>query len=49
MLVIVGGSWFVMERTTFGRYLYAVGGNARAAELSGIKVRSYRVYGSRQR
>ncbi|NUS67918.1 MAG: ABC transporter permease [Ensifer adhaerens] len=45
MLVIVGGSWFVMERTTFGRYLYAVGGNARAAELSGIKVRSYRVYG----
>lgn len=45
MLVVVAGSWFVMERTTFGRYLYAVGGNARAAELSGIKVRSYRVYG----
>ncbi|OMQ31278.1 ABC transporter permease [Ensifer sp. 1H6] len=45
MLAIVAGSWFVMERTTFGRYLYAVGGNARAAELSGIKVRSYRVYG----
>ncbi|RFB74953.1 ABC transporter permease [Methylovirgula sp. 4M-Z18] len=45
MLIIVAGSWFVMERTTFGRYLYAVGGNARAAELSGIKVRSYRVFG----
>ncbi|WP_295812345.1 ABC transporter permease [uncultured Nitratireductor sp.] len=45
MIVVVITSWFVMERTTFGRYLYAVGGNARAAELSGIKVRSYRVYG----
>ncbi|MGV1795274.1 ABC transporter permease [Rhizobium sp. A37_96] len=45
MLVIVAASWFVMERTTFGRYLYAVGGNSRAAELSGIRVRSYRVYG----
>lgn len=45
MLVVVGVSWFVMERTTFGRYLYAVGGNSRAAELAGIKVRSYRVYG----
>ncbi|CDN95212.1 MULTISPECIES: ABC transporter permease [Agrobacterium tumefaciens complex] len=45
MLLLVAFSWFVMERTTFGRYLYAVGGNARAAELSGINVRSYRVYG----
>lgn len=45
MLLVVGLSWFVMERTTFGRYLYAVGGNARAAELSGINVKSYRVYG----
>lgn len=45
MLAVVGISWFVMERTTFGRYLYAVGGNARAAELSGIRVNLYRVYG----
>lgn len=45
MILVVMASWFIMERTTFGRYLYAVGGNSRAAELSGIRVRSYRVYG----
>lgn len=35
-------AWFVMERTIFGRYIYAVGGNQKAAELSGVKVRFYR-------
>src|SRR5690606_30430286 len=29
---------FVMKKTRFGRYIYAVGGNERAARLSGIKV-----------
>jgi ribose transport system permease protein len=29
---------FVLGRTTFGRYVYAVGGNAEAARLSGIRV-----------
>jgi ribose transport system permease protein len=29
---------FVLARTTFGRYVYAVGGNAEAARLSGIRV-----------
>jgi ribose transport system permease protein len=28
----------VMTRTTFGRYVYAVGGNPRAAALSGVRV-----------
>jgi ribose transport system permease protein len=28
----------VMTRTTFGRYVYAVGGNAEAARLSGVRV-----------
>ncbi|HCA59566.1 MAG TPA: ABC transporter, partial [Blastocatellia bacterium] len=27
---------FLMSSTTFGRYLYAIGGNAEAARLSGI-------------
>jgi putative xylitol transport system permease protein len=31
-------SWFVLARTRFGRYVYAVGGNARAAKTSGINV-----------
>ncbi|PZQ95941.1 MAG: ABC transporter permease [Cereibacter sphaeroides] len=42
MLGAVLLAWFVMERTIFGRYIYAVGGNQKAAELSGVKVRRYR-------
>jgi ribose transport system permease protein len=30
--------WFVLSRTKFGRHVYAVGGNAEAARLSGIRV-----------
>jgi ribose transport system permease protein len=29
---------FLLSRTTFGRYAYAVGGNAEAARLSGVRV-----------
>lgn len=39
MLVVVGIAWFLMERSFLGRYVYAVGGNARAAELAGISVK----------
>lgn len=31
-------SWFVLRRTVLGRHIYAVGGNPRAARLTGIKV-----------
>ena len=31
--------WFFVNWTRFGRYLYAVGGNAKAAELSGINTK----------
>ena len=31
-------SWFVVRRTVLGRHIYAVGGNIRAARLTGIKV-----------
>ena len=34
---------FVAERTTFGRHVYAVGGNAEAARRAGINVRSIRL------
>ena len=30
--------WFIWNKTTFGKYLYAVGGNAEAAAVSGISV-----------
>src|SRR5271157_6086136 len=36
-------SWFVLSRTRFGRYVYAVGGNPRAAKTSGINVVRVRI------
>jgi len=38
--------WVVIRKMPFGRWLYATGGNARAAELSGVPVRKVtnRVY-----
>ncbi|WHH56825.1 ribose ABC transporter permease [Petroclostridium sp. X23] len=38
MLIIFGLSAFVMSRTKFGRYVYAIGGNERASKVAGIKV-----------
>lgn len=32
---------FIMPRTTFGRYVYAIGSNARAARLSGISTKRW--------
>ena len=32
-------AWFVTTRTPFGREVYAVGGNERSAELSGVRVK----------
>ena len=39
VLVILWAGTFVLDRTKFGRYIYAVGGNAEAARRSGVKVR----------
>jgi erythritol transport system permease protein len=38
MLAVTGIGWFTIAKTPFGRQVYAVGGNERAAELSGIYV-----------
>lgn len=38
MIAGFGFFWFVSARTSFGRSIYAVGGNAEAARLSGIGV-----------
>jgi simple sugar transport system permease protein len=35
--------WFISEKTTFGRSVYAVGGNPDAAKISGISLRRVRV------
>src|SRR5690606_25683023 len=35
---------FVLGRTKFGRWLYASGGNERAAELSGVPVKRVKIW-----
>ena len=43
--VIAGLIWLLLDRTEIGRYMYAIGGNAEAARLSGVRVRQLRVLG----
>jgi len=40
MLLLYAGAHWVMTQTVLGRYLYAVGGNAEAARLSGVPVKA---------
>lgn len=35
-------AWFLLSRTTFGRYVYSIGGNEEAARLSGVRVKLVR-------
>lgn len=37
-LVMIAIAWVVLDRTVFGRQLYAIGGNEKAARLSGLEV-----------
>ena len=37
-LAVVAIGWFVMNRTAFGRYVVATGGNAEAARIAGIRI-----------
>ena len=43
VIAIIFIGTFVLDRTRFGRHLYAVGGNPEAARRSGIKVASIRI------
>ena len=42
MLICVAVCFILLERTKYGRYLYAMGGNKTAAKLSGINVKKMR-------
>jgi ribose transport system permease protein len=37
-LILAGLMWLLLQRTTYGKYLYAVGVNRVAARLSGVRV-----------
>ena len=47
MAVVYAAAYFVLARTRFGRYVYAIGGNEEAARLSGVAVRFHKtmIYG----
>ena len=47
MAIVYAVAHFVLTRTTFGRYVYAIGGNEEAARLSGVAVRFHKtmIYG----
>jgi ribose/xylose/arabinose/galactoside ABC-type transport system permease subunit len=36
-------AWFITTRTPFGRHVYAIGGNERSAELSGVRIKGTKV------
>ncbi|MEM1047241.1 MAG: ABC transporter permease [Pseudomonadota bacterium] len=42
-LALAGMAFWIVTRTTFGRYLLAVGGNERAARLAGAPVRKVKI------
>lgn len=35
---VLAGAWFLLEQTSYGRRLYAIGGNPEAARLAGLNV-----------
>ena len=47
MVVVYAMAHLVLTRTTFGRYVYAIGGNEEATRLSGVAVRFHKtaIYG----
>lgn len=40
LLICFGIMWVILNKTPYGRYIYAVGGNSKAAEASGISPKS---------
>jgi ribose transport system permease protein len=38
MFLVYFAAWVALERTPFGRYVYAIGGNEQATRLSGVRV-----------
>lgn len=43
MILVAVAATILLSRTTFGRYVYATGGNAEAARLGGVRVSAIRV------
>lgn len=39
MVILYALAWFLLQRTSFGRHVYAIGGNETAANLSGVNTK----------
>lgn len=44
LLIVVGITYFILNKTRIGRWIYAVGGNEAAASASGIKVHRVKLF-----
>ena len=44
MVMFAVVAWFVTTRTPFGRHVYAIGGNERSAELSGVRIKRTKLF-----
>jgi len=44
MVIFAIVAWFITTRTPFGRHVYAIGGNERSAELSGVRIKRTKVF-----
>ena len=43
-VVVFAIAWIILNKTVFGRYVYAVGGNERSARTSGIKTSQIKIW-----
>jgi D-xylose transport system permease protein len=44
VLIVLGACTLLLQRTKFGRYVYAIGGSAEAAQRAGIRLTSIRTW-----
>ena len=44
MIVVIAAGWYLANHTKWGRYIYALGGNEEASRLSGINIKSMKVF-----
>jgi D-xylose transport system permease protein len=44
VLIVLGASTVLLQRTRFGRYVYAIGGNPEAARRAGVRVASVKIW-----
>jgi len=45
VLIVLGASTVLLQRTRFGRYVYAIGGNPEAARRAGVSLPAVRIWG----